>query len=167
MSKVHIPTHAIKMVENINSSNWDQTRDKFITIVHDLHPHLTYQECLDKFTKILDRKQNAKYAYQFMEEYKQKMKKSYDRWIMYKKFNQQDDIKTCESWYLNVDKSCYDRQVDALSELGITEPYAPTNMADLPRFITQKQREDNFEVIITSIVVCAIILGLLFLAWDC
>jgi hypothetical protein len=166
MSKVTIPTRAIKMVENIHPSTWDTTKNKFITIIHDLYPHLTYKECEEKFLLILDRKNNIDSARRFMAEYKQKIKSSYDRWSMYKKFNQQDEIKTCEHFYLNVDKKGYDRYVDTLYSMGVTESYAPSDMNDIPRFLNQEQSESNTETSIIMVVVCTVIVGLILWAFN-
>ena len=75
MNKIEIPQKALNLVTSSPIVNWDETRDKFCRILHSEYPHLTYQECVDKFVKLVERNHNIDSKLNFLNEYKKEIKK--------------------------------------------------------------------------------------------
>ena len=74
MNKIEIPQNALRLVTNGPISNWNETRDKFCKILHNEYPNLTYQECVNKFTKLVERRHNINSKIIFLNDYKKQIK---------------------------------------------------------------------------------------------
>ena len=104
MSKVTVPKNLMKMVQNIDLARWDETKEKFIDKLHDLYPHLTYDECLSRFIGIMDRDREIEYKKDNIKDYKKDMVDRYKRYQRYKKFNDTESLNNCKQFYLGIDK---------------------------------------------------------------
>jgi len=161
MSKISIPSQAMKLAMNVHSGNWNENLNKFCRVLKEEYPYMTYDQCVDKFSKIQKRKHSTVFKLDSLKHYKHDIEKAYNRYKNYKDFKDTDNMNTCIDFYEGVSKKGYDRVVDELGEMGMSYPYAPQNMDDIPRFLSQEQRENNFELVLTQIVVTVVLVGLL------
>ena len=160
MNKIEIPQNALRLVTNGPISNWNETRDKFCRILHNEYPNLTYQECVNKFTKLVERRYNIDSKITFLNDYKKQIKEAYNRYRNYRDFNDKENMKTCIDFYQGVNKKGYDRIVDELYEMGMTYSYEPDNMDNIPKFLNQEQKQEQTELAITQIVVAAVVVAI-------
>jgi len=166
MNNITIPEKAMNIALK-HGSNPEQIQNninKFVDIMQEYYPYLSRNECCKILNKIDEKQSKISWNKQYLLNKKKEMHERYQRYQKYKKCSNYKEMKTCEEYFVYLDKKSYDRVVDELKEIGINEQYAPSHISDVVRFSKPIANSTDVQVIIMGLVFATLLLGSIF--WE-
>jgi len=123
-TEINIPKSAMNIATKFPTNTWNQDREKFVSILQNHYPYLTYKECVDKFVTIKSRLVDADYYVRDNNKQKTEMLNIYKEYNTMKSYISDDYYGVLQSKYNNARNRTLNNNTQ-LNSIGINTNEPP------------------------------------------
>jgi hypothetical protein len=161
-NKIDIPKSAMNIATKYPTNTWCQDREKFVSILQNYYPHLTYKECVDKFVIIKTRLVNIDYYVKDNNKQKTEMLSIYKEYNTMKSYISDDYYGVLQSKYNNIRNRILNNNTQ-LNSVGINTNEPPEYLNKAYRYIYSSNIENNNQVFVIFFVLISCLALFFFL----
>jgi len=160
--EINIPKSAMNIATKFPTNTWSQDREKFVSILQNYYPYLTYKECVDKFVIIKSRLVNADYYIKDNNKQKIEMLNIYKKYNPMKSYISDDYYGVLQSKYNNARNRILNNNIQ-LNSVGINTNEPPEHLNKAYRYIYSSSIVNSNQVFIIFFVLISCLALFFFL----